>query len=134
MRSCWRFCRWCTCAAQRPGTRLAPDQLLAWIVPLVNPTASAWEAGWASSPLWYIRAYLWLLLLSPLLVQAWRRLGIKLLPIAVVVMMVGEIVSSRTAAGPDSPFWIVGDLGVYAFFVLLGFAHATGHVRSAGSA
>ncbi len=32
------------------GTRLAPEQLLAWIVPLVNPTASAWEAGWASSP------------------------------------------------------------------------------------
>ncbi len=109
-----------------PLTRLTPDQVLAWIVPLVNPTASAWEAGWASSPLWYIRAYLWLLLLSPLLVMAWRRLGMMLLPIAVAVMMVGQVVASRTAAGPDSPAWIVGDLGVYAFFVLLGFAHATG--------
>lgn len=108
------------------GTRLSPDQLLAWIIPLVNPTASAWEAGWASSPLWYIRAYLWLLLLSPLLVRAWRRLGITLLPIAVAVMMIGEIVSSRQSAGPDSLIWIVGDLGVYACFVLLGFAHATG--------
>ena len=111
-----------------PGltTALAHDQLLAWIMPLVNPTASGWEAGWASSPLWYIRAYLWLLLLSPLLLAAWRKIGMALLPLPLAVMMVGEMLARRGEPGPNSSIWIIGDLGIYTFFVLLGFAHASG--------
>lgn len=108
------------------NSRMSPDQLLGWIVPLVNPTASIWEAGWASSPLWYIRAYLWLLLLSPLLVRAWRRLGLALAPLLLIVMMIGELGSRSLSAGPNHPIWIVGDIGIYGFFVVLGFAHHDG--------
>jgi CubicO group peptidase (beta-lactamase class C family)/peptidoglycan/LPS O-acetylase OafA/YrhL len=109
-----------------PTTDFSPDQLLGWFIPLVNPTASGWEAGWASSPLWYIRAYLWLLLLSPLLLAAWRRFGMALLPAPLVLMFAGEYLSRTTDPGPNSPVWILGDLGIYSFFVLLGFAHARG--------
>ena len=42
-------------------------QFVAWLVPIVDPKGSAWEAGWVATPLWYLRCYLWLLLLSPLL-------------------------------------------------------------------
>ncbi len=109
-----------------PTTNFSPEQLFSWFLPLVNPTASGWEAGWASSPLWYIRAYLWLLLLSPVLLKAWRRFGMALLPAPLVLMMAGELLSRHTDPGPNSSIWILGDLGIYAFFVLLGFAHASG--------
>ena len=56
-------------------TALRPDQVLPWLVPFTDPTGPAWEAGWAASPLWYLRAYLWLLLLSPILRAAVRRFG-----------------------------------------------------------
>ncbi|MFT6291542.1 MAG: CubicO group peptidase (beta-lactamase class C family)/peptidoglycan/LPS O-acetylase OafA/YrhL [Ilumatobacter sp.] len=117
-----------------PGqtTNYSPDQLLAWFVPLANPTASGWEAGWASSPLWYIRAYLWLLLLSPILLAAWRRFGMALLPLPLVLMFAGEFLSRTTDPGPNSPVWILGDLGIYSFFVLLGFAHACGAFSQLG--
>ncbi|MFK8024401.1 MAG: serine hydrolase [Ilumatobacter sp.] len=109
-----------------PTTGFSPEQLLSWVVPLVNPTASVWEAGWASSPLWYIRAYLWLLLLSPVLLAAWRRFGVALLPVPLIVMMAGEMLARSADPGPNSGIWLIGDLGIYAFFVLLGFAHANG--------
>lgn len=111
-----------------PGadSRVAPGQLWAWLVPLANPTASGWEAGWASSPLWYLRAYLWLLLLSPVLLTAWRRFGIRVLPALGAVMMAAQIGADRVSAGPDHVFWIVGDIGIYGCFLVLGFAHADG--------
>ena len=41
--------------------------LLAWLVPVVDPHGSPWEGGYLSSPLWYLRALLWLLLMEPFL-------------------------------------------------------------------
>jgi CubicO group peptidase (beta-lactamase class C family)/peptidoglycan/LPS O-acetylase OafA/YrhL len=115
-----------------PTTDYTPDQLLAWFIPLTNPTTSGWEAGWASSPLWYIRAYLWLLLLSPVLLAAWRRFGMALLPAPLVLVFAGEYLSRTTDPGPNSPVWILCDLGLYSFFVLLGFAHARGALSQLG--
>ena len=34
-------------ANPRPETELRLDQLLPWIIPFTDPTASAWEGGWA---------------------------------------------------------------------------------------
>lgn len=113
-------------------TRISPDRVVAWIVPLTDPTASAWEAGWASSPLWYIRAYLWLLLLSPLLVRVWRRVGIAVLPALVLVMMIGQVLGDVASAGPGHVAWLIGDVGIYGFFLVLGFAHTDGAFRDLG--
>ena len=56
-----------------PKTALPWAQLLWWILPLDDPRGSLWEAGWLSSPLWYLRAMTWLLLVAPLLRRVSRR-------------------------------------------------------------
>lgn len=109
-------------------TSLEAGQLAAWIFPLVNPTASGWEAGWASSPLWYLRCYLWILLLSPLLLRAWKLLGYRTLLVAGALTLAAQAIADRTVAGPDSLLWIGGDLALYSIFVLLGFANAEGRL------
>jgi len=40
---------------------------LAWVVPLAVPEGAAWQNGWMTEPLWYVRTYLWLLLTVALL-------------------------------------------------------------------
>lgn len=108
------------------ATALSLDKLWAWVLPLVNPTASQWEAGWASSPLWYLRAYLWILLISPALVWAWRRMPAALLGASVAIAVGAQLIADATDAGPGASIWILGDLGIYTVFVLLGFAHHQG--------
>ena len=78
-------------------TAISPVKLLAWLVPLADPHGSAWEAGWASTPLWYLRCYLWLLLLSPLLRRAHRRFGLKVL----LAPLVGIVVVDFLIRNPD---------------------------------
>lgn len=40
---------------------------LAWVFPLAVPEGAAWQNGWMTEPLWYVRTYLWLLLTAVLL-------------------------------------------------------------------
>jgi len=40
---------------------------LAWVFPLAVPEGAAWQNGWMTEPLWYVRTYLWLLLTAALL-------------------------------------------------------------------
>ena len=104
-------------------TGWSPEQLMTWAVPVVDPSASEWEAGWASSPLWYLRAYLWLLLLSPLLVAAWRRFGFGVASVGLGALTIAQIAGERLDAGPGHLVWIVGDLGTSGLFEVHGFAH-----------
>lgn len=56
------------------GWRPGPSAVF-WILPLSDPPYLA--AGWAgdlAEPLWYLRAYLWFVLLTPLLLRCLRRL------------------------------------------------------------
>ena len=54
-------------AARVTGTSLDWSHLVSWLVPVTDPVGSAWEGGWLSSPLWYLRTLLWILLLAPAL-------------------------------------------------------------------
>ncbi len=45
-----------------------------WVLPLGDPAPSRFHAGWLSNHLWYLRAYLWILVLAPLLHLLARRL------------------------------------------------------------
>ena len=108
------------------GADFSFAQIGAWIFPLVNPTGSAWEAGWASSPLWYMRAYLWLLLLAPVLVRLWKRFSLLMLAGCAMAAVGVQIVADQIMPGPNHLIWIAGDLGTYGFFALLGFAHREG--------
>jgi peptidoglycan/LPS O-acetylase OafA/YrhL len=56
------------------GWRPGPSAVF-WLLPLSDPPFLA--AGWAgdmAEPLWYLRAYLWFVLLSPLLLRCLRKL------------------------------------------------------------
>jgi peptidoglycan/LPS O-acetylase OafA/YrhL len=64
--------RWTFNADTGIGAPLDWHTMLLWILPISDPPGSAWAADW-TVPLWYLRAYLWFLLLSPALLWLFRR-------------------------------------------------------------
>ncbi len=112
-----------------PDTVLRVDQLLPWIFPFTDPTGSIWEAGWASSPLWYLRAYLWLLIISPLLRAGVRRVGtLALVPSVLGAGAVEYWLHNPdvVALNPGTSTWMIGEMFLYSFFLMLGFCHRDG--------
>jgi CubicO group peptidase (beta-lactamase class C family)/peptidoglycan/LPS O-acetylase OafA/YrhL len=95
-----------------------------WIVPLVDPAGSEWHGGWLSTHLWYLRAYVWILILVPLLVRlsrsAARSLGVWLVVVAALELC-NRLDVPVIGAGLSSV--LVGDALTYAGFVLLGMAY-----------
>jgi peptidoglycan/LPS O-acetylase OafA/YrhL len=102
----------------RPG----PLELVWWVLPLANPPASEWGGPFAMT-LWYLRAYLWLVLLSPALWWAFRRW-----PVVVLISLptAAALCYSPLVVVPDNP---VGDVlrstVSYGTCWLLGFARHT---------
>lgn len=100
-----------------------------WMVPVVDPPAGSWEGGWLSSPLWFLRALLWLLALSPLLVA-----GVRKAPRAMMLGGVALVVAVDAAGrspwlavdAAPSLWWLVGDLALYGTFFVAGMAHCRG--------
>jgi CubicO group peptidase (beta-lactamase class C family)/peptidoglycan/LPS O-acetylase OafA/YrhL len=96
-----------------------------WVVPLVDPKGSAWQGGWLSGHLWYLRAYFWMVLLAPLLALAARRLVLAL-------PLLGAAIAALEVAGRHRlPFIgigttrvLVGDVITYGLFAILGMAYA----------
>lgn len=99
-------------------------RMLLWVVPVGDPPGSAW-AEQATDILWYLRTYLWFVLLSPLLLKAFRLsrgavLVLSLLPI---------VVMSTVWTPPDGQVGtVVFDLATYLACWMLGFAHRDGLV------
>lgn len=101
----------------------SPLAVANWVLPLANPPASQWGGPFALA-LWYLRAYLWLLLLSPVLWWAFRRwpvVTLLALPVAAVACYSPLI---------DLPVDPLGDglwaTASYGTAWLLGFARHTG--------
>lgn len=90
--------------------------LLLWLVPLAPPPGAAWAEP-ATEVLWYIVTYLWLVLLSPILLWAYRRWPLRTLlaPLG-LVFAVGD-------AG------VVGELATFGACWIAGFAHRDGALR-----
>lgn len=108
-----------------PRTAVPWQQIPFWLFPINDPEGSAWEGGYLSSPLWYLRALLWLLLLSPVLAWAVRRTrGLAALaPLAGVFVLEGL---ARSGSFTGALAWRVGDLALYGTFLMLGFVHRQG--------
>ena len=114
-----------------PDTALSPMSLVAWIFPILDPHGSAWEAGWASTPLWYLRCYLWLLLLSPLLRRAHRRWGLRALIVPIIGVFAVDFLIRNPELAPSAfgaVKYYAGDLAVFSFFWMLGFSHNDGAI------
>ncbi len=110
-----------------------PEALL-WFIPLGDPPfpesigsdEGLVDTVWAQDAgviLWYIRAYFWFMLLSPLLLAAFRRLPWITLaaPLGIMVPIAAGWVS--LPAWADSG---VSDFATYGSCWILGFAHYTG--------
>jgi len=91
-------------------------KLLLWLVPLAQPPGDTWALP-ATEVLWYIVTYLWLVILSPILLWAYRRWPLRtmLLPLG-LVFVVGEVA-------------VVSDLATFGACWVAGFAHRDGVLR-----
>ncbi|KQX67455.1 MULTISPECIES: acyltransferase [unclassified Streptomyces] len=116
------------------GGTLGVVELLNYVVPLGAPPFP-WDIGsksgllentWAvqaAGVLWYLRAYLWFVLASPLLLWAFRRAPWVTLfaPLALTAVVGTGVVSIPGETGNA-----VGDFAVYGSCWVLGFAHQEG--------
>ncbi|GGR19587.1 acyltransferase family protein [Streptomyces roseolus] len=115
-------------------------KLLFWILPLSTPPyAEALSGfdhlvgqGWAVQiivPLWYLRAYLWFVLLSPLMLWALRRMPVVTLcaPLGLVIVMHTFFIDQEFLYGR---VWEnASDFGTFGACWILGMAHQEGLLR-----
>ncbi|MFI1988383.1 acyltransferase [Actinoplanes sp. NPDC020271] len=94
--------------------------LLLWGFPLVDPEATG---RWMEllSHTWYLRDFLWFVLLSPLALPVFRRFPLVAVLIPYVVLLFFEITGVK-------PVNVVHDLALYGGAWMLGFAHHDGHL------
>jgi CubicO group peptidase (beta-lactamase class C family)/peptidoglycan/LPS O-acetylase OafA/YrhL len=95
-----------------------------WVLPVIDPRLPVAAGRWLTSHLWYIRAYLWILLLTPILRRAARHLRLAL-PVLCAGVVVIDAVGRHPLAlvGPGPVHAIVGDAVTYGTFVVLGMAY-----------
>ena len=107
-------------------------RLLFWVLPLSDPPASEWGMNGAGV-LWYLVTYLWLVLLSPLLIRLYRRMPVPTLALPLLLLGLALLypgVLGDTYLG--SPAWVVINLLTFASCWILGFAHREGHLSRIG--
>jgi hypothetical protein len=106
------------------GWKSVPWQdLIYWIVPLANPVTSEWGGAFALA-LWYLRAYLWFVLLSPILWWFFKRWPIP----SLLAPMIAAVIlhSSMVKAPPSRTLDVISSTALYGTAWMLGFARHTG--------
>ncbi|MEU6379840.1 acyltransferase [Streptomyces sp. NPDC046909] len=113
---------------ERGGGRAAGwARMVFWIVPLSDPPAA--DSAWAQqivAPLWYIRAYLLFVMLSPLLLRLFRRLPWVSVAGFLALAAVAQTGTLPLPVRVEEP---LTDLVTFGACWLLGFAHRDGLVR-----
>ncbi|NMO88777.1 glycosyltransferase [Actinomycetospora sp. TBRC 11914] len=102
-------------------------QWLFWALPILDPPGSAWATD-ATVVLWYIRTYLWLVLLTPLLLAAWRRRPVVAMAVPLAIVGVDALLGGGLRDFGDVGTALV-DASVFAGCWMLGFAHRDGSLR-----
>lgn len=100
-------------------------QIVFWIVPLGDPPGNAWGMQ-AWEILWYLRTYLWFVLLSPVLLKIFR-----LAPVAVLLGSLAPILVFHFLWEPPDN-WVgsaLTDVATFLFCWVLGFAHREGTLQ-----
>jgi peptidoglycan/LPS O-acetylase OafA/YrhL len=103
-------------------TGLAWDwKILYWAFPVQDPPANGW-GSMALSATWYLRDFLWFVLLSPLALPVFRRFPKLSLATPYTALAVITLLGL-------TPHPIVRDMALYGGAWLLGFAHHDGMLR-----
>ncbi|MFG2873774.1 acyltransferase [Streptomyces sp. NPDC048337] len=93
--------------------------VLYWVLPLGDPQGDEWGTQ-AWEVLWYLRAYLWFVLLSPVLLRVFRKAPIPVLLLSLAPVLLFQFLWEP----PDSRFGGgLVDLATFLFCWLVGFAH-----------
>jgi peptidoglycan/LPS O-acetylase OafA/YrhL len=96
-------------------------RLMLWFLPLDDPPTSE-KGGFWFSQIWYVRSYLWFIILSPVMLWLFRRA-----PIPTVLVPFGVLVALwETGHGTGG---MVRDFFMYAPMWMLGFAHHDGSLQ-----
>nr|WP_299534846.1 acyltransferase [uncultured Streptomyces sp.] len=96
--------------------------VLYWVLPVGDPPGNEWgEQAWAV--LWYLRTYLWFVLLSPLLLRLFRSAPLVVLALSLVPVVLLETVWEAPEGRLGTT---LTDLSIFLFCWLLGFAHREG--------
>ncbi|MCO8269893.1 acyltransferase [Actinoplanes sp. TRM 88003] len=101
-------------------------RLAFWILPLGDPPGSD-QAADVWEPLWYLRAYLWFVLLSPALFALWKRIGWAAVALPLVVMAGLDVTGFELPETADAALW---DFVAYGACWIAGFAHQDGRLRA----
>jgi peptidoglycan/LPS O-acetylase OafA/YrhL len=100
------------------------EGLLTWVFPIVDPPGTEWAES-ATVVLWYLVTYLWLVMLSPLVIRAYRQWPLRtvLAPLAALIIIAfgGFTVDSAAKA-------VALNLATYGSCWLIGFAHRDGRL------
>jgi peptidoglycan/LPS O-acetylase OafA/YrhL len=99
-------------------------RMLLWGFPIVDPHATGWWMQ-SLSHAWYLRDFLWFVLLSPMALPLFRKFPVA----SVLTPYLGLIILDL---GGFSVPTIVHDMALYGGAWLLGFAHHDGHLRRLG--
>lgn len=99
----------------------ATSPLWTFLLPLDQPTSEI-AGGWFTSALWYLRAYVWVLLFSPVLflcTKKWKR-ATPLVGVLLVLFMGWQQLDSSGFS------WAVGDIILYATCTAIGMSWLAG--------
>jgi peptidoglycan/LPS O-acetylase OafA/YrhL len=108
------------------GDPLSWQTMLFWIVPISDPPASTFGVDWVL-PLWYIRSYLWFLLLSPALLWLFRHWPKRMLalPVTVVLLSALGLLPLDGRSGD-----VILSTAMFGGCWMLGFAHHDNKIRA----
>lgn len=111
--------------ATTDGTQAPGVSLLSWAFPITEPPSSDFADDW-TIPLWYLRTYLWLMLISPALLWLWRRWPrvMMTLPFLTLLLIAGGLVQAKGPIGEG----LVSTL-TYVTCWMIGFAHHDGKLQ-----
>jgi peptidoglycan/LPS O-acetylase OafA/YrhL len=105
-------------------TPFSLPRLAFWILPVGDPPGSdkgvdAWE------PLWYLRAYLWFVVLSPVMYRAYRKAGWLAVAAPIVLIAVLDKTGFSLPDTADAAMW---DFATFGACWIIGFAHHDGRL------
>ncbi|NKQ58888.1 glycosyltransferase [Amycolatopsis sp. K13G38] len=110
-----------------PWRQVSLSSLAFWVVPVLDPPVSDWS-GDAASGVWFARAALWFVLLTPLLVRAVRRRPVVALSVPLALVAFDAVLGSPLSnAGPLAQ--AILDFGTFGSCWVLGVAHREGVFR-----
>jgi peptidoglycan/LPS O-acetylase OafA/YrhL len=111
--------------SDRSGVPLSWQTMLFWLLPISDPPASSFGNDWVV-PLWYVRTYLWFLLLSPAALWLFRHWPKRMmaLPVGTVLLSaVGLLPLAGRSGG------VILSIAMFGGCWMLGFAHHDNKIR-----